>query len=52
MPKRGDQVSKAEKKRQQKEWEDAMEAVIRDITQGAKTKQAPLVQIVIYETSV
>ncbi|GJQ65093.1 hypothetical protein Trydic_g7240 [Trypoxylus dichotomus] len=52
MAKKGEQVSKAEKKRQRKEWEDAMAAVIRDITQGAKNKQTPLVQIVIYETSV
>lgn len=52
MPKKGEQVSKADKKLKRKEWEDAMEAVIRDITQGAKSKQTPLVQIVIYETSV
>lgn len=52
MPRKGEPVSKADKKLKQKAWEDAMEAVIRDITQGAKSKQTPLVQIVIYESSV
>ncbi|KAK9704575.1 Ion channel [Popillia japonica] len=45
MPRKGEPVSKADKKLKQKAWEDAMEAVIRDITQGAKSKQTPLVQI-------
>lgn len=42
------------KKENQKQWEDAVEAVIRDITVGtAQNKQPPpLVQIVIYESSV
>ncbi|CAH0560679.1 unnamed protein product [Brassicogethes aeneus] len=45
MPKKG---TKKEKKYKQKEWEDAIEAVIRDIT----VSSPPLVQIVIYESSV
>ena len=53
MPRRSSQMaSKADKKKQQQEWENAMEAVIRDITQGAKHKESPVVQIVIYESSV
>lgn len=42
---------KAEFKAKQKDWEEAMEAVIRDITAGA-SKKPTLVQIVIYESSV
>lgn len=46
-------VSKEEKKMREQEWEKAMEAVIRDITSGAASKQhPPVVQIVIYESSV
>lgn len=46
-------ASKEEKKMRQEEWERAMEAVIRDITSGAANKQhPPVVQIVIYESSV
>lgn len=49
----GGKTSKEEKKISQEEWERAMEAVIRDITSGAASKQQPpLVQIVIYESSV
>lgn len=38
----------------QKEWEAAVEAVLRDITAGTVKKEEPppLVQIVIYESSV
>lgn len=49
----GGKASKEEKKIRQEEWERAMEAVIRDITSGAANKQhPPVVQIVIYESSV
>lgn len=45
--------SKKQDKLSQKEWEDAMEAVIRDLTTGAtKNPQPPILQIVIYESSV
>ncbi|XP_044254587.1 TWiK family of potassium channels protein 9 [Tribolium madens] len=46
--------SRKEKKLKQKEWEDAIEAVIRDITVGtaAVEQKPPMVQIVIYESSV
>ncbi|XP_022909212.1 TWiK family of potassium channels protein 7 [Onthophagus taurus] len=51
--KRGPANDKIDQRQQQKEWEDAMEAVIRNITEGAKNKkERPVVQIVIYETSV
>lgn len=42
------------KVKEQKEWEAAVEAVIRDITTGAAKKEEPppIVQIVIYESSV
>lgn len=38
----------------QKEWEDAIQAVIRDITTNATSdhKKQQMVQIVIYESSV
>lgn len=39
----------------QKEWEDAIEAVIRDITVNPSAEPKPpppMVQIVIYESSV
>lgn len=50
MPKKS---SKKEKKVKQKDWEDAIEAVIKDITVGAiEQKSPPVVQIVIYESSV
>ncbi|XP_019877193.2 TWiK family of potassium channels protein 7 [Aethina tumida] len=51
MPK----LSKKEKKMKQKEWEDAIEAVIRDITVNPSAEPKPpppMVQIVIYESSV
>lgn len=52
MP-RKNTFSKKEKKLKQKEWEDAIEAVIRDITVGTAIEQKPpMVQIVIYESSV
>lgn len=40
------------KKIKEKDWEEAMEAVIRDITANAAKKAPPIVQIVIYESSV
>lgn len=43
---------KGEKKIKEKDWEKAMEAVIRDITAGAVNKPPPVLQIVIYESSV
>lgn len=51
MPKR---TSKKEKQVKNKDWENAIEAVIRDITVNATTEQKspPVVQIVIYESSV
>lgn len=49
----GGSGSSGKRDKQQKEWEEAMEAVIRDITVGAAQSQPPpLVQIVIYESSV
>lgn len=53
MPKKSlNSGTKKEKKIKQKEWEDAIEAVIRDITVGAAEPKPPIVQIVIYESSV
>lgn len=55
MPKKiANQIEGGEKKHKRQDWEDAVEAVIRDITSGAKTKPPPppVVQIVIYESSV
>lgn len=47
-------IEKNGKKNKQIQWEDAMEAVIRDITNGPTSKHPspPVVQIVIYESSV
>lgn len=44
---------KREKKLKQKDWENAIEQVIKDITGGAvAAEQKRMVQIVIYESSV
>lgn len=52
MPRKS--TNRKEKGVKQKEWEDAIEAVIRDITSNATSdhKQQQMVQIVIYESSV
>lgn len=55
MPKKTiGQSIRGDKRKRERELEEAMEAMIRDITEGVKTKQSPspLVQIVIYESSV
>lgn len=53
MPTGGGGGGPNKKDKSQKEWEEAVEAVIRDITVGTAQKQPPpLVQIVIYESSV
>lgn len=56
MPKKSRKLgAKGSLKDQQEEWEEAVEAVIRDITAGAKSKPPTtpaIVQIVIYESSV
>ncbi|KAF5302925.1 hypothetical protein FQA39_LY02105 [Lamprigera yunnana] len=54
MPKRfTGQIEKGGKKQKQIQWEDAVESVIRDISNGNQPKQqSPVVKIVIYESSV
>ncbi|KAG5873959.1 hypothetical protein JTB14_001607 [Gonioctena quinquepunctata] len=49
MPRRS---NKKEKKMKQKEWEDAIQAAIRDLTANATEHKPQLLQIVIYESSV
>nr|CAD7430995.1 unnamed protein product [Timema monikensis] len=39
-------------KQQQREWEEAMAAVLRDISGPSKKNQPPVMQIIIYESSV
>lgn len=46
------QKSKTGKLQPNGDWEEAMEAVIRDITEGNQRQKPPIVQIVIYESSV
>ncbi|XP_074039397.1 potassium channel subfamily K member 6 isoform X2 [Leptinotarsa decemlineata] len=49
MPRRS---HKKEKKMKRKEWEDAIEAAIRDLTANATEHKPQVLQIVIYESSV
>ncbi|KAK4886664.1 hypothetical protein RN001_002935 [Aquatica leii] len=55
MPKRlANQLDRYGKKQKQIRWEEAVESVIRDISNGTQQKQPspPVVKIVIYESSV
>ncbi|KAK5643630.1 hypothetical protein RI129_007475 [Pyrocoelia pectoralis] len=55
MPKRlTSQIDRYGKRQKQIQWEDAVESVIRDISNGTQEKQIspPVVKIVIYESSV
>ncbi|XP_066257311.1 potassium channel subfamily K member 6 [Euwallacea similis] len=53
MPKRiGSRRDKKEKDKTDKEWEEAIQAVIQDITVKNASKEPPVLQIVIYESSV
>ncbi|ERL89345.1 hypothetical protein D910_06716 [Dendroctonus ponderosae] len=53
MPKRiGSRKDKKNKGKVDKDWEDALQAVIQDITTKSSNKEQQLVQIVVYESSV
>ncbi|XP_030766576.1 uncharacterized protein LOC115890476 [Sitophilus oryzae] len=53
MPKRmGSRKEKKDKEKAEKEWQDALQAVIQDMTAKAANKEPSIVQIVIYESSV
>lgn len=54
MPKRigSRRDKKGGKEKTEKEWEEAIQAVIQDITTKTVNKEPQVVQIVIYESSV
>ncbi|ENN82598.1 hypothetical protein YQE_01030, partial [Dendroctonus ponderosae] len=53
MPKRiGSRKDKKNKGKVDKDWEDALQVVIQDITKKCSNKEQQLVQIVVYESSV
>ncbi|XP_050303741.1 LOW QUALITY PROTEIN: TWiK family of potassium channels protein 7-like [Anthonomus grandis grandis] len=53
MPKRiGSRRDKKSKEKAEREWEEALQAVIQDMTTKAANKESPVLQIVIYESSV
>ncbi|KAL1505635.1 hypothetical protein ABEB36_005156 [Hypothenemus hampei] len=53
MPRRiGSKKEKKDKDKREKEWEEALQAVIQDITAKAANKEKQMLQIVIYESSV
>lgn len=53
MPKRiGSRKDKKNKGKVDKDWEDALQAVLQDITTKSSNKEQQVVQIVVYESSV
>lgn len=48
----GSKKDKKDKEKAEKEWEEALQAVIQDMTNKATNKEPPVLQIVIYESSV
>ncbi|KAF7277738.1 hypothetical protein GWI33_009284 [Rhynchophorus ferrugineus] len=53
MPKRiGSKKDKKDKDKAEKNWEETLQAVIQDMTTKATSKEPPILQIVIYESSV
>lgn len=53
MPRRiGSRRDKKDKEKAEKDWEEALQAVIQDMTNKVAKKEPQILQIVIYESSV
>lgn len=53
MPRRiGSRRDKKDKEKAEKDWEEALQAVIEDMTNKVAKKEPQILQIVIYESSV